>query len=377
MKKIFFKTIAIAGLTALLFSACKKQETEILATGGTAPVLTSSVAPTDTLTLTQPDSSNTEVVLNWTNPNYQFSDGISSQNVTYYIEFDTAGDNFTSKTIPITSVSSILNMSFTVLQLNNILINQLNATPLRAYTVQVRIVSSITPVTSGSAQALPLISNIANLIIVPYKSVKLYPATWVPGDYQGWSPPAAPTLAYGTTYNPTLSEGYINIPAGGTLQLKFTGEPDWNNSKLVYGEGGSDVTTGTTTTGKLSTSGGNVQLPAGGYYRFDVDTAGLNYTYDVVTWGVIGTFNGWATDVPMTYDVNRQLWYAVVPFDAAGSFKFRADADWSNPLHNFGLDASGNLSYGSSINVPGPVNAGNDSVFLDLHVPGNYSYNVQ
>src|SRR5688572_3426480 len=78
--------------TGLLFS-CKKNVSKITYEGGTAPVVTTSAT---NVALEPGSEANTAIVLNWTNPNYVFSTGVSSQDVSYTLEIDTAGGNFSS-----------------------------------------------------------------------------------------------------------------------------------------------------------------------------------------------------------------------------------------------------------------------------------------
>src|SRR6266436_2892588 len=91
MKNIL-KTLSAFILVSLLFAACKKQISEIQYLGGTTPVLTaSSTAPQVLLPV---NKDNPAVSFSWTNPNYQFSTGISSQDVSYTLQIDTLGSNF-------------------------------------------------------------------------------------------------------------------------------------------------------------------------------------------------------------------------------------------------------------------------------------------
>src|SRR5580693_6926371 len=96
MKRYLNKIMLTAASGLLLFSACKKDEAKVYYEGGTAPVLTSTSTPGDTIPLPVTDTTAFAVKFNWTNPNYQFSNGISSMNVTYYLQVDTVGANFTS-----------------------------------------------------------------------------------------------------------------------------------------------------------------------------------------------------------------------------------------------------------------------------------------
>ncbi|GAA3988657.1 hypothetical protein GCM10022210_47080 [Mucilaginibacter dorajii] len=218
-------------------------------------------------------------------------------------------------------------------------------------------------------------SHAVTLTISPYKIIlppsNNYPVLYVPGDYQGWSPPTAPTVAASI---PNVYEGYINEPAGGTYHFKFTSAPDWNH--INYGDGG---------TGLLTTDGtkGDLVLPGPGYYELVANPSTLTWSYTLVTWGIIGdaTPGGWTSDTQMSYDATKKVWTVTANMLSSGSFKFRANNQWSI---DFGIDANGKIQYadnpafpynGSLGNLTVPSN-GNYTITLDLHDPNNYTYKI-
>ncbi len=140
--------------------ACKKAENTDYFEGGMAPVLSASAA---TVSLESGQEANTALVLNWTNPNYMFTSGVSSQDVTYTIEMDTLGANFGSSKKVSTVVSKDLMKTYTVGELNAILGNDmlLQLAPRRNYTIQLRVTSSI-----GSA--VKITSNVVSVITKPF-----------------------------------------------------------------------------------------------------------------------------------------------------------------------------------------------------------------
>lgn len=137
-------SILLASFLLLAFISCKKQETKDYYEGGTAPKLTAS---TSTVTLEPGQEANTAITLNWTNPDYKFTSGPSSQDVTYTLEIDTLGGNFSSGKKYTTTVTpnGSLSITYTVAQLNDILGNTmlLQLNPRRNYTLQARVISSI------------------------------------------------------------------------------------------------------------------------------------------------------------------------------------------------------------------------------------------
>ncbi|HVX26686.1 MAG TPA: SusE domain-containing protein [Parafilimonas sp.] len=192
--------------------------------------------------------------------------------------------------------------------------------------------------------------------------VTLYKELYVPGDYQGWTPASAPTLA--SPNNDGNYEGYINVPSGGSYEFKITDEPDWNGT--AYGDGGN---------GTLSSSGGNLKFPGAGYYKVNVDLNANTYTITPASvWGVIGSFagSGWGTDVDMTYNSGDNDWTATITIADGDQFKFRANHDWG--LNYGDKNADGTLEVNGD-NLAGYA-AGTYNVTLYLDNAGYYTYKV-
>lgn len=208
--------------------------------------------------------------------------------------------------------------------------------------------------------------------VTPHQLIATYPLLYIPGDYQGWDPPTAPTMA--ALQSNKIYDAYINIPSGGTYYFKYTSTRDWNH--INYGDGGS---------GKLTTDGtaGGLQVPGAGYYELSANLTTNTWTYTKTTWSILGdaTPGGWSTDTQLTYDPNKQVWTVTANMLSTGSFKFRANNAWNI---DFGVDAAGKLTYSDSpvygsnpaiANIPVPV-SGNYTITLDLHNPSNYNYTL-
>ena len=149
MKK-YFKLFGVLLAGALAITGCEKDENRISYEGGTVPVL---AASTTAVKLAAGSEDLEAIKLNWTNPEYKFTTGISSQDVNYTIEMDTLGANFASKIKYTTTVSKDLVKSFTVAELNGILGNTMLLTFGKQYTIEVRVISSL------ATNAVPLTSN--------------------------------------------------------------------------------------------------------------------------------------------------------------------------------------------------------------------------
>src|SRR5918993_1241668 len=186
MKKYFsFIIFALAVLAVL--TGFEKEENKIYFEGGTAPVLTASAT---TVPLTFATQDQHALKLSWTNPAYQFTTGVSSQNVNYQIEIDTAGANFTNpKRVQIT-VSNDLERNFTQAQFNDFLLSQMELSTAKTHSLQIRVRATL------GTDAVPLYSNVVTVSARPFTippkvatpaSGKLFitggatPASWMGG----------------------------------------------------------------------------------------------------------------------------------------------------------------------------------------------------
>jgi hypothetical protein len=205
MKNCIHKIVYTATAGLLLLASCKKDEARVTLQGGTAPALTSTA--TDSISLPVNDTTRTAVTFNWTNPNYQFSNGISSMNVSYYLEFDTA-TAFNSSKLQTFGISSNLSQTFSVSQLNALLANGMGLATGVQHTVLVRIVSFMSPYTSTSQSVGALNSNTLTYKVTPYAP-----------------PPAVAPPKSGTLYivGSAVADNWANpIPAGDLAGETFT-----------------------------------------------------------------------------------------------------------------------------------------------------------
>lgn len=230
--KNMIKFLGGALMVSILFSACKKQIAEIDYLGGTAPALTASSTTTTVLNIA--NKANTAITFNWTNPNYQFTTGVSSQDVVYTLQVDTTGANFKSANLKEQVISKDLALTLTVGDFNNLFANWQENVP---HNFEFRIKSALA---NGS---VPLYSNVIKITVTPYLDVAVpLPVTGVGnlyligsatpgGDAHGWDNPVPAAQQFTKTSSTTFE---ITIPLiGGKEFLVIPDNGSWANKYAV------------------------------------------------------------------------------------------------------------------------------------------------
>jgi len=237
--KLLFGTV----FTAVLFFSCSKDENKNFYEGGTAPVLTAS--STSALVLTLANKNNVAVTFSWTNPNYQFTTGISSQDVFYTLQIDTTGSNFTNPGKSEIAISKDLSYAITVGDLNTKLLamNLLENVP---HNLEFRIKATLIN------SSVPLYSNVVKIVVTPYLDV-VYPVpanlyitgSATPANWQcGCGEPPLPSQTFTKVSSSkfeliiTLSanNSYLLLPVYGSWNAKYGGTGASNNTNNVYGD---------------------------------------------------------------------------------------------------------------------------------------------
>ena len=338
MKKIILLFLTLG--TMLGFYSCEKSGTPVVFDPAniTPSVIT---APKDgsSMVFTKEDSKST-VLFTWTSAGFGFSTAVD-----YYVQIDKKGNGF-KNAMSVGHAKSVDSLRVVVNDLNNQVL-QLEDDPTAPVPMDVsfRVLAIINShVDTGISK--PITVN-----ITPFYIPIRYPQLYVPGAYQGWNPTTADSI--GSINSDSHYEGYIYMNVA--TEFKFTSARDWNH--INYGDGGAP--------GKLSTNGGagNLSVPEAGFYKFNVDTQKLTWSYLKTTWGLVGdaTPGGWNKDTPMTYDPDTQLWSVTLDLKV-GDIKFRANG--TDDL-TYGSDKNnGRLGEGqANIHIAA---AGNYTVVLDL-----------
>lgn len=173
MKNII-KILSFTLASAVIINACKKDEHQIFFESATAPVLTAST--TATMVLNKNNKDIVAIKFTWTNPVYRFTTGISSQDVTYTLQFDTAGVNFTSPGIQERQIANNLDVTLTVGELNQFL-SKMELKDGKAYNMEIRIKAALVN------QSLPLYSNVIKINITPYLDFAVEPPGTLAANY--------------------------------------------------------------------------------------------------------------------------------------------------------------------------------------------------
>jgi starch-binding outer membrane protein SusE/F len=241
MKKIF-KISLFASILVFSLWSCKKDDHQIILKGGTAPVLTASDSGNIPLSINNKNAK--ALTLSWTNPDYQFSTGVSSLDVNYTIQIDTAGANFTSPDIQEKSIARDLSSVITVGELNTYLA-KLGLVENISHNIEVRVKAALLN------QSAPLYSNVIKFKAIPYLDVAVpLPVTgdlFLVGDATagGWNNPVPEatqkfTKTSSTTYEITVpligGKEYLVLPKNGSWDHKYAVK---DKSVAGLNEGGS------------------------------------------------------------------------------------------------------------------------------------------
>ncbi len=240
MKYNFFNLFSIACILCLAFS-CKKEENKVYLESSKPVVL---AASTSAIALTFTNAQKEVVNFSWNNPEYQFTTGVSSQDVTYKVELDTIGANFTNPNKKVFSIGKDLALALTDSALNDALLNQLNLKDSIPHNIEVRVVASLLNNT------VPIISNTVKYAnVVPYAIPPKVepPATgdlWALGDAlaSSWDNPMKAPFDVSqkfTKVTPTLYEAVLAFKGGGAFKL-IQKQGEWSSQYHMVTGGTAD-----------------------------------------------------------------------------------------------------------------------------------------
>ncbi len=189
---------------------------------------------------------------------------------------------------------------------------------------------------------------------------------WIVGGYNGWDNSDNALFIINTPATGANAEGYVNFTAAG--EFKLATNHSWDDAH-TFGDDG-------TNTGKLSNVGGghNIAVPSAGYYLIKANQTTMTYTLTKTTWGIMGDYNGWASQTDLVYNPTPLNFSLALHLTAGGGYKFRGTSDWSLNFGNTAGDGK-TLDYGAGSNIS--VNATADyAITLDLSHPNVYTYST-
>ena len=241
MKNILKLFLVAVAITTTILS-CKKDEAINYYLGGKGIAFTSDRATTDPFVFVRANNARDFAKFSWANPNYQFSTGVNSQNVTYTLE---AKVSTASTWVSTKSVSKDLSKTFTQKEINDEVLTAstaLNLDPFIAKSVDLRIRASI-----GSAASTFIYSNTITYNLTPYSND---PDLWITGDATGSSWTNTPPTNQKFTYNRSNATFFIiiNFVPGKFYKFLTTNgawQPQWGGCAPAGGniEGNPDTRT--------------------------------------------------------------------------------------------------------------------------------------
>ena len=169
----------------------------------------------------------------------------------------------------------------------------------------------------------------------------------------------------------------VDVAKGVYTGYLYCADPNgWGNQfkfQRVAGSWDNEINSGafSTFSGAATSEGGNISVNAGeGVYYFDVNLGeGTITATKVETMGIIGGFNNWAGDAPMTWNAEEYCFEATNVGVTADGWKFRVNGDW--PI-NLGGSLNNLTAGGDNITVAGntvklyPTRKTNDNIFCTV-----------
>lgn len=205
----------------MMLGSCKKDEAQQFYSGGTAPSLTASVS--GTIPLSFATETQAAVKFTWLNPNYQFANGLSSQDVSYTLEIDKTGNNFAGANKVAVSISKDLSISYTQYQFN-IVLSALKLTVGTQSSIDVRLASTINGVEATKLYSNKMSFNVTTYNPPPKVNVPTAGTLWIVGNATagGWNNPLLTPYDVSqkfTKVSNTLYEITLPLLTGGGYKL--------------------------------------------------------------------------------------------------------------------------------------------------------------
>lgn len=330
MKYYIYKVVLLGALALGALTACDKDEDRIvIAAQGEA---TFTATPSSNIVISEETLASEVLTATWSKASF----GYDKMIVDYDLLITTKDTEGQSKSFTHTLESNTTSKAFTGRELNELLTEHLGATPGVATTYELTLYayphSTGKEKPSGTSRVVyPAQSLSITTAVVMSKS----PDYFLVGNMFG-----APVWKNDYTGFPL----FLDTPDG--KEYTYTGRFAAGSEFKIMGEasiGDWGGILGTTGSGALSTSGGNItDAKAGGYFTLTLDTKALTYKMEPFdasaapafkSIGLIGTaVGGWDSDkVVFTQSAHDpHIWTANGVTIQEGELKFRSNASWDS-----------------------------------------------
>lgn len=326
--------IFILGLIGSLFGCQKKDAITEMSATVVSPTITNLPS---SVTFTTAMSNDTFKFLGTkTKPGFQVS-------ATYYLEVDTAGDNFNNAVI-LTSAGNDSVFAFSIAALNSQLLNDWNPYVVNTLNFRIRAVFDH----SSAGSTVPVIMSISPTYTVNFTIYGFPQYNLIGGK--------------GMIQNQNIQSPASNSTYSGLVKLDSAVAFTFSNPSTgtKYGYAG----------GKLVLNSSNgLTVDKSGWYLLTIDTAALSATALPYMVGIIGTFNNWGTpDQKLDYNRKSGAWYTTITLSASDQFKFRMNDNWNG--------APTSLNIGASTTAAGPYTSINNTGGSNILSPGGGTWFV-
>lgn len=198
-----------------------------------------------------------------------------------------------------------------------------------------------------------------------FEEVKYDPFIYFIGATDGWKSSDQKLALVDEAKGVYTGYVYVADPNGAGLQFKF---------QRVAGSWDNEINAGTFNTfsdAATPNENKNIGVNAGeGVYYFDVNLGeGTIKATKVETMGIIGQFNGWSSDAPMTWNAEEYCFEATNVGVTADGWKFRVNGGWDI---NLGGSLNNLTAGGRDITVAGntvklyPTRKTNDNIYCTV-----------
>ncbi len=291
-------------------------------------------------------------------------------NVTYVLQYDSAGKNFVApQEVPVGV--NLYNKAMTQGEMNETALNS-GIPGGNSGKVEYRLKAT-------TAQGAISYSNVVNVTIQSYLPILRF---YLPGGYQAatgngnnWDPPTAPELIRDTRAAAFNKLYYIYIYLPGGSEFKVTQGRAWD---VNYGGTGGDLISG----------GANFTVATSGFYRISIDRANMKYDIREGRMGFVGgaTGAGWTPpNVFPNYALGNSatnLFVGLTDF-TTGGWKLIDHNDWNNGditavnARSYGAaGGSGSTLDINGANMPDITTAGRYRVIWDGRNVDNTKYEM-